>query len=564
MENGVTSGQLGEIFFPELIYQIRAQRLTGFLRVTLDAVLKAVFFENGLMVFALSNLKAEQLEQTLLARGVVTERTLKAPGVEQGKRLASSLIATGLLSRDEITSYVHEQVLGIIYSLFDWENGSFTFDEKTRANHEIKLVTPPGDIILEGVRRINNPNFFHRALSLGEAQLLPAATAQSGNQSLNLRPAEAYVLSRVEQPTRVKDLISLVGLPELETLRAAYGLVAAGMLTLSRPEKARPVQKQVDNSQAPAAPESPEEELARLRAEVLRASAVAHAEDHYEVLGLTRGADLSEIKRAYYSLAKKFHPDRAHTLNDPQMRERMEKVFQKVSEAYETLADPTRRAMYDEKLGEQKSGPAAAAVKDLPHRSPLTQPSSTKEEAPKVSPAAVAPSPPASQPGPSRVSDRPPSPVTPPPTEPKSAQASPQQAEQIAKFAAAALAKGDLMTAVEMLRRAVEAAPDDGSLRLQLADLLARNRRWYPEAESHYLQLVQRAPQADNYQMALGNFYKNAGESAKAEAAFRRALQINPSHRDAMRQLKGLRGEKGKPQKGAQPDGGVFSRFFKR
>jgi molecular chaperone DnaJ len=63
--------------------------------------------------------------------------------------------------------------------------------------------------------------------------------------------------------------------------------------------------------------------------------------DCYEVLGVARGADEAEIKKAYRRLAMKYHPDR--NPGDVQAEER----FKEVQGAYEVLADPDRRAAYD-------------------------------------------------------------------------------------------------------------------------------------------------------------------------------------------------------------------------
>ena len=68
---------------------------------------------------------------------------------------------------------------------------------------------------------------------------------------------------------------------------------------------------------------------------------MAEKRDYYEVLGLSKSASDQDIKKAYRSLAKKYHPD----VN----KEKGSDVkFKEVQEAYETLIDPQKRATYDQ------------------------------------------------------------------------------------------------------------------------------------------------------------------------------------------------------------------------
>jgi len=64
--------------------------------------------------------------------------------------------------------------------------------------------------------------------------------------------------------------------------------------------------------------------------------------DYYEVLGVSRDADEKDIKKAYRRVAMKYHPDR--NPDDPEA----ESKFKEASEAYEVLADGTKRAAYDQ------------------------------------------------------------------------------------------------------------------------------------------------------------------------------------------------------------------------
>ncbi len=63
--------------------------------------------------------------------------------------------------------------------------------------------------------------------------------------------------------------------------------------------------------------------------------------DYYEVLGVDRGADEAEIKKAYRRMAMQYHPDR-----NPGDKE-AEEAFKEASEAYQVLCDPQKRTTYD-------------------------------------------------------------------------------------------------------------------------------------------------------------------------------------------------------------------------
>src|SRR3989442_1364530 len=63
--------------------------------------------------------------------------------------------------------------------------------------------------------------------------------------------------------------------------------------------------------------------------------------DFYIVLGVERGATVTDIKRAYKRLARRFHPD----INPGDRASAAQ--FRQIAEAYETLSDPDRRRRYD-------------------------------------------------------------------------------------------------------------------------------------------------------------------------------------------------------------------------
>ncbi len=63
------------------------------------------------------------------------------------------------------------------------------------------------------------------------------------------------------------------------------------------------------------------------------------SKDYYETLGVNKGASKDEIKKAFYKLAHKYHPDK---------KEGNETKFKQVNEAYQVLSDDAKRSRYDQ------------------------------------------------------------------------------------------------------------------------------------------------------------------------------------------------------------------------
>lgn len=86
--------------------------------------------------------------------------------------------------------------------------------------------------------------------------------------------------------------------------------------------------------------------------------------DHYLILGVPRIADPAVIRAAYVALAKRYHPDVA--IGDAELAAAN---FRLIKEAYETLSDPERRAIYDEKAQQAETMLARVVVAAEPRPS---------------------------------------------------------------------------------------------------------------------------------------------------------------------------------------------------
>nr|CAD1830319.1 unnamed protein product [Ananas comosus var. bracteatus] len=98
-----------------------------------------------------------------------------------------------------------------------------------------------------------------------------------------------------------------------------------------------------------APPSSSHGEARRLgqgRGSAPRGFVVAKQGSFYELLGISEEGSFEEIKSAYKRMALRYHPD----VSPPERADEHTRRFIEVQEAYETLSDPARRALYDRHL----------------------------------------------------------------------------------------------------------------------------------------------------------------------------------------------------------------------
>ncbi|KDQ52597.1 hypothetical protein JAAARDRAFT_198225 [Jaapia argillacea MUCL 33604] len=98
----------------------------------------------------------------------------------------------------------------------------------------------------------------------------------------------------------------------------------------------------------------------------------------YNILNVTEGAEPVDIKRAYFQLAMKWHPDKCGDSLESKEK------FQEIQAAYETLIDPERRKSYDARLGSSSTSgtaptgshqpPPSSAANGFDHKTAYTPP----------------------------------------------------------------------------------------------------------------------------------------------------------------------------------------------
>lgn len=224
-------------------------------------------------------------------------------------------------------------------------------------------------------------------------QRTPRAVAGPANvRNARLTPTDGFVLSRVDGLLSEAELVTSSGLPAAELDASLSKLESLGLITFEAPtaqpspkvspsgtpESARSphsqrgsiapatgvptpaprtgpigVEAALDDADALALAEDVDLDI-ELRRQLLTLHRSLNQRDHYALLGIERTADKKGVKRAYYELAAKFHPDKHFRKRLGSFKARLEVIFARLTLAHDTLAAKDRRAEYDAYVDEQR------------------------------------------------------------------------------------------------------------------------------------------------------------------------------------------------------------------
>jgi len=620
-----------EFCMPLLVRQCLREEVTGTLTVSaaLDSAEKLLFLEKGAVVFATGRNGSDLFGERLVQWGRISRAQLEE-GLERrkqtGEKIGRALVSLSYLTPGDVRASVQRLITERVAEIFDWTKGSVLFDDNLPHQGEPSIATTPQMLLLRGVQNVSDSARVQRWLGDLDQLFVPIPEPFKYFDMLSLRPEEAFIISRLDQPVTPHDLLSLGSFDEQLVLRVVCALRFAGVLEPSPTQtqkvfwlgdgvtfdqlvtRAAGGDKNISDTRA-STPErsmpsiNPAEaaHICFLVEEKLRG--IADGADHYALLEVERRVPSDRLKSVYREFAKTFHPDRHAQLAgyDANIKERLSAVFDAITQAYTTLSNPTDRAAYDAELQKRdqrnaiktptpSSGPALRPpgpprMPNVPRVTPIVQPLS-KTSVP-VPPSR--PTPPPSKPPPVTrpvVSEaRTSTPPTPPPPDrarpsvpgtrvPPSSTPSvdisanfapvPTLADFIARGEVFA-ESGDHNQAVRAFRKAVELAPDSASTHAMLGRSLSRLKGFSREAEKAWKVAIELEPENAGYLLGLAQLYKSFGRRRDARELALQALTLDPESVEAQ----DLVGALPDPEANARPeklneDSNILRRLFKR
>jgi tetratricopeptide (TPR) repeat protein len=572
------TGELAEGTVPELLREIYVGRRNGQLHLVKGAERQSLRFRRGHIVNATTNVVEERLGEMLVRRGVLSpgdlERATQAV-VREKKRLGLVLSEMGLLDtsglEDAVAFHVHE----LLAKVFAWDEGTFSFeDEDDTPGAELTLKLSTGDLILEAVQAVKDPDVVRYSLGDRDRLVQPSSDPLLRFQQLTLSPADGFVLSRVDGTTSAHEIVQMISLPAEVVERSLLGLLSTGIIEYAQERRARPdsaarpaaaplpappPEAPVASTApaaapappvpaAPAAPPAappppsippalapeatsaappspgaaatPAEETDERRREILTAFSGLKTRNHYEVLGVPRGATEAEVKDAYFRLAKRFHPDAHHGESLGDLRDELEAVFIRLGEAYEVLRDARRRSDYEQRLGRPR--PAVSGGGEPPQAGTEDGGVGTRDP-----------------------------------------EAAAREAESALVRAARLFETEKYYDVIQLLEPSIDALSP--KLRTRGRILLARsnlkNPKWVRRAEELLLAVTHDDPAVAEAWLLLGQMYAEKGLTTRAQSMFRKVLALQPDHEEALQRLAAVAPP---PGEGPPPSPGLLRRLFRK
>ena len=513
-----------------------------------------------------TNVLEERLGEMLVRKGLLSEADLARATeivVRDKRRLGEVLLELGTIDASGLESAVATHVHEALAKVFAWPDGTYAFEEEPEGagGQELTLKVSTGDLILEAVQAVRDPDVVRYALGDMDRVLVLSNDPLLRFQKLTLSPADGFVLSRVDGVASAREIVQMIPLPSEETQKSLFGLLSTGVIEYAAvvrrtrapaapapapappaPEPAPPAARS-SGPCATSAPGAPPGGAASLRSPhpprpspSTRRRPSGAGRSSRPGTGSSRAPTSRssasparvgevEVKEAYFRLAKRFHPDVHHGESLGDLRDKLEAVFIRLGEAYDVLRDPRRRGDYEERLGRQRPKPAAAPAGGVaePENAPPEPPRDPEEEA--------------------------------------------RLAEEAVRQAAKLVEQEKYWDAIQKLEPAVEAA--QGKARLRARVLLARcyvkNPKWAKSAEAMLLAATREEPRAVEPWALLGAFYAEKGLRTRATAMYRKALELNPDHEEAARYLAQNAPPPEPPEdEGGEGGGGLLGRLFRK
>ncbi|PIE01828.1 MAG: hypothetical protein CSA81_09975 [Acidobacteria bacterium] len=359
--------QISDVRIPWVICAICKEKRSGILHImgSNKKLGRRLFFHEGLLQFAHSNLENDRLGKILVDAGRITQEDLHAAMLQKhnARRLGRALIQNGTISQKEINYYIGMQIRNILFSTFELEDGLYFFEEKPISlPKDLKLKVLVGHLVLNGIRSMKNLFLVDDEISrIGDNPLAQGKNPVFPFDKLPLTQNEAYLYSRLDGRLKVNDLMKIVGLPREVVYKFIYAGMCLEFISVVQGSKVVAMNRftRAFNRDESTTPESLDlenltpEEL-EVRKKIQNKSAQISVMDCWQFLEVKEGESQEGIKKNYIRLTQEYHPDLFQEAYVADLIPNLNKIISYLNHSYNTLTNPQSIEAYRQRLESRK------------------------------------------------------------------------------------------------------------------------------------------------------------------------------------------------------------------
>ncbi len=348
IERKAISGRLKHYPLADVLLDMHRSEKNGILEVSKDRSIKRIYIRNGDMVYATSNMAGDRFIEVLLHTGKITDDQYYQViniSKKSGKSQGSILVELGFLKPEDLILAVNRQVEQIILTLFQWEDGGFVMIEGPIVSEKlITLKLSAANLIYRGIKSMKSTASIKEAMPGNDAVLCYSSDPMDLFQDIQLDTHDKVILYAVDGRKSIGEITALSPIDPLQTMRTLYALLNTRIIDIKeKGMQEDTVEKDILKERQP---ESDPDFLKKVE-DIFKKLEYA---DYYSFLNVEKWATLDKIKKAYYTAAKDFHPDRHLYLPSETMKDKLNAIFSRLTEAYKVLSSPVERKQYDNSL----------------------------------------------------------------------------------------------------------------------------------------------------------------------------------------------------------------------
>ena len=233
-------GDLAQTPVPEVLATIHKYRVPGFIECVRGTETKRVYIDEGNIIFASSTRTDDSLGDRLLAQGKITPEqyaeSVRRLSVENGKRQGVILVEMRAIEPKDLFVAVREQVQSVVWSLFDWTEGTIIFEPGREKHLEfIKLNISTRQAVLQGVRSMTDARRL--VARMGKKTTVLQKLPNGDYSNLVLSTEEQGLLNQIDGKKALVDLIAIPPLSPAENAKVLYAFFALKLVGIKEPKQ---------------------------------------------------------------------------------------------------------------------------------------------------------------------------------------------------------------------------------------------------------------------------------------------------------------------------------------